>query len=238
MTRRAPRAVRIGLLAAAVLCGQRAKNSARDLFHAEAGLIVTPGSAGRGRFGGARQSTVALSLGLKYRLWKVAGSETSDADPAGPFQPGEQVRLGVETNDSGYLYIVHRQPGGSWRRLFPTSEIEGGNHFIRSGVVYPVPPEEGVELQFNGGPERILLVLARAPVQHLEALVGPRQAPGTVSAAPAPELPDSVVESVRKLVPGKDLLTQREAGEKSTYVVNRSGKPDSTVLAEVRISSR
>ena len=146
------------------------------------------------------------------------------------------MRLGLETNDTGYLYIVHRQASGLWRRVFPTSEIEGGNHFIRSGVSYPIPPEEGLELQFAAGAERFFLVLSREPVKELEVLVSPRQPEGTVSAAPAPEIPDAVVEAVRKLVPNKDLVTERDAAEKTVYVVNRTGQPESVVVSELRVS--
>lgn len=225
-------------LAAAPLCAQRGKSTARDLFHAEAGLIVSTDSARRGRFAGAKKSVVAVPLGLRYRISKSSGGKFQEVDPQGPFQAGDQVRLAVETNDTGYLYIVHRQAGGLWRRLFPTSEIEGGNHFIRSGVSYTIPPEEGLELRFLSGPERIVAVLSRSPVKELEVLVSPRQPENTVSAAPAPEIPDSLLELVRNSLPGKELISDRDPAEKAVYTVNRSGKSDSLILAEIRLNAR
>ena len=236
---RLPASILILALAAFPARAQRgAKQTARDLFYSEAGLIVSSAQSRKGRFAAAKKSVVAVTLGLKYGIWKLSGGEFQDWDSTGPFQPGDQVRLGVEINDTGYLYIVHRQPSGQWRRLFPTPEIEHGSHFVRSGLTYPVPPEEGLELQFPGGVERLFLVLSREPVKDLEALVSPPQPSRTVSAAPPPEIPDSVLERVRILLNPRDLITERSAVEKAVYVVNRTGRPDSLVATEIRLASR
>ncbi len=236
---RAGACVLLAALASASLPAQRSgKGTARELFYAEAGLIVAPGSARKNRFGGAKDAVVAVALGLKYRVWRVAGEQALVSDPGGPFQGGEQIRLTIETNDAGYLYIVHRQKSGPWRRLFPTPEIEGGNHFIRAGVSYPVPPEEGLTLEFADGAERLFLVLSREPVKELEILVSPRQPEGTVSAAPAPEVAEAVLEKIRKLLPGREIATEKDSLERAVYLVNRSGRADSLVAAEVRLGSR
>ena len=222
----------------APLAAQRGKETARDLFHSEAGLILSA-KGSRSKFQAARKSTVSLALGLRYRLWKVSGSEITDLDPDGAgLRPGDQLRLGLEINDTGYLYIVHRQPGGSWRRVFPDPEIERGNHFIHSGVTYPIPHEEGLTVQFAGGPERLLLVLSREPVKELQALVSPPQPENTVSAAPPPELSEAALERVRKLLNPRDLVAEKAAEEKATYVVNRSGRPDSLIVHELRLAGR
>ncbi len=214
------------------------KQTARDLFYAEAGLIVSPEQGHKGRFAVARKSTVAVTLGVKYRVWKLSSGRAVPADPVDPFQPGDQIRWGVEINDTGYLYMVHRQPNGLWRRIFPDPDIEHGNHFVHSGVTYPIPPEEGLALQFPSGAERLFLVLSRSPLKELEALISPPQPDNTVSAVPTPEIPDAVVEKVRSLLTSKDLLTERDAVEKSVYVVNRTGKPDSLVATEIRLAGR
>lgn len=214
------------------------KQTARDLFYAEAGLVVAPEHGRKGRFGAARQSTVAVTLGLKYHLWRWNGTEVAEADPTGPFAPGDQIRLGLETNDTGYLYVVRREADGQWRRLFPAPEIEHGSHFIHSGVTYPVPPEEGLKLEFPGGVERLLVVLSRAPVKDLAVLVGPPQPENTVSAQPAPTISDAIVEKVRSMLTPKELLTENSSTEKAVYVVNRSGRPDSLIVVEIRFGGR
>ena len=221
------------------LPGQRGgKHTARDLFYSEAGLIVSSEGGGRGRFGAAKKSVIAVTLGLKYRLWKLTLGRALEADPAGPFLPGEPIRLTVETNDAGYLYIVHLQPGGLWRRLFPDPDIEQGNHFIRSGLIYPIPPEEGLELQFPSGQERLFVALSRAPIKELEALVSPPRPAHTVSAAEPPSVPEAVLVRIRSLLNNKDLVTERDHQEKAVYLVNRTARPDALVAAEIRLRSR
>lgn len=237
---RAPLPILTILLATAfpVLPQRSGKETARELFYSEAGLIVSSRDRGRGKFSAAKKSVIAVSLGLKYRVWKVEGENPVETDPNGPWAAGDVIRLGLEVNDGGYLYIVHRQPSGVWRRLFPTPEIDRGSHFVRGGVTYPIPPEEGLPLTFAAGPERILVVLAREPIRDLEALVGPLAAENTVSAAPPPEIPEAVVEKVRTLMNSKELLTERVAGERTVYAVNRSGRSDSVVLLEIRFAAR
>jgi hypothetical protein len=228
------------LLAAApaVLPQRTGKETARELFYSEAGLIVSPRDRGKGKFASAKKSVIAVTLGVKYRVWKMQDDKPVDADPNGPWTVGDTIRLGIEVNDGGYLYMVHRLPSGQWRRLFPTPEIDRGSHFVRGGVVYSIPPEEGLALTFPTAPERVFVVLAREPLRDLETLVGPLAAENTVSAAPPPEIPDAVVEKVRAAVNPKDLVTERVAGEKAVYVVNRNGRSDSVVVLEIRFATR
>ena len=225
------------LVALPALAQRGGKQTARDLFHSEAGLIISAESR-RGKFSGAKKSVVAVALGLKYRFWKLQQEKPAEWDPGGPWTPGDSIRMGLEINDTGYLYVVHRQPNGMWRRLFPTPEIERGSHFVRSGVTYPIPPEEGLDLSFAAGPERLFVVLAREPVRDLETLVGPLAPENTVSAAPPPEVPDTVVERVRTMLNPKDLLNERVPGERAVYVVNRTGRPESLIAVEIRLAGR
>ena len=232
-------AILILVLAAPGLLPQRSgKETARDLFYSEAGLIVSSRDRGRGKFSGAKKSVIAVTLGLKYRVWKIQDDKPVDADPHGPWAVGEAIRLGLEVNDGGYLYIVHRQPNGMWRRLFPTPEIDRGSHFVRGGVIYPIPPDEGLPLTFQSGPERVFVVLAREPIRELEGLVGPLAPENTVSAAPPPEISEAVVEKVRTLMNARELATERVAGERTVYAVNRTGRVDSVVVLEIRFPSR
>ena len=210
------------------------KQSAHDLFYAEAGLIVSPQSR-KGRFAAAKKSVVAITLGLKYGVLKVSGQQASPVDPASPLSPGDAICLDVEVNDTGYLYIVQRQASGAWKRLFPTPEIEHGSTFVRSRVVYTIPPVDGFKLDFPGGVERFFVVFARQPVKELEGLMVGASAEAADPAS-LPEVSDQALENLRNSLFSKDLLTERAAAEKAVYVVNRSGKTDSVVTTEIRLS--
>jgi len=209
------------------------KQTARDLFYAEAGLIVSPQGRGKGRFGAAKKSVVAITLGIKYGVLKVSGQQATPVDLAGPVSPADLIALDVEVNDTGYLYIVQRRASGAWKRLFPTPEIEHGSQFVRSHVVYSIPPTDGLKLDFPGGAERFFIILARQPVKELEILVANGDATGPQGSTP--EVSDEVLEGFRSSQANKELLTERSPAEKSAYVVNRSGKADSVVTAEIRL---
>ncbi|MBI3666918.1 MAG: DUF4384 domain-containing protein [Acidobacteria bacterium] len=222
--------------ASPLLAQKGAKSSARDLFYSEASLIVSSHGSQKGRFAGAKKSVLAVTLGLKYRVWKLVDGQPVKTDPEESFQLGDRVRLGVEVNDTGYLYVVHQQPEGQWRRLFPDPVIEHGAHFVRGGLVYPLPPERWIELQPSSGGERFFVLLAREPVKELEMLVAPR--PENSTGGAVVEIPDSALAGARNLLIIKELVTEHSVQEKSVYVVNRTGKPDSLVGVEIRLAAR
>ena len=77
------------------------------------------------------------------------------------------------------------------------------------------------------------MIFSRQPVEELEGVM---VVPGEETGAPgAPEVSDDLVEKLRNSTVSKDLLTEKATAEKAVYVVNRSGKDDSVITAEIRL---
>ena len=70
------------------------------------------------------------ALGLRYTLLKKTGDGQVETDADAVFHAGDHIRLAVETNDDGYLYVVNRGSSGTWKVLFPSAEIKGGDNRI------------------------------------------------------------------------------------------------------------
>lgn len=63
------------------------------------------------------------------------------------FSPGERIRLSVESNRPGYLYVVNQElyadgsAGDPWL-IFPLKRFRNGFNFVEAGRVIEIPPRE------------------------------------------------------------------------------------------------
>ncbi len=100
------------------------------------------------------------SLGLAVRV-----------DPSHVFHKGDRVRILLETNTDGYLYIFNTTNGGSPAMIYPDKDLDGGGNYIESHVPVEIPssgaPEERLRwLAFDdrAGTERLYFVFTRQPL--------------------------------------------------------------------------
>ncbi|HUO31254.1 MAG TPA: DUF4384 domain-containing protein [Bryobacteraceae bacterium] len=197
-----------------------------------------------------------VPLGLRYTLRKRDGAQTADVSSDTEFHTGDHIQVGVEVNDSGYLYIVDHGTSDTWRVLFPSAEIENGDNRVQRGHVYTVPP--GYVFTFSGAPgtERLFVVFSRQPVQEIDSLIyslkGRQSTPTSTSGSERPDgatlmasarpIGDSEIAKMRSIY-SRDLIIEKgdtEAGsqspDKSVYVVNPKGGPDSRVVADISLN--
>jgi hypothetical protein len=90
-------------------------------------------------------------------------------DPAREFRAGDRIRLALETNTDGYLYIFHTENDGEPQMLYPDVRLEKGDNRIEAHVPYEIPwNEPGVEnwFKFDANPanERLYVVVTREPL--------------------------------------------------------------------------
>ena len=103
------------------------------------------------------------SLGLAVR-----------ADPARTFHKGDRVRVLLETNADGYLYIFNTTNGGAPVLIYPNRELDEGGNYIRSHIPFEIPSGAASEerlrwLVFDeyAGTERLYFVFTREPLQGI-----------------------------------------------------------------------
>jgi hypothetical protein len=196
-----------------------------------------------------------IPLGLRYTILKKNSDNTTDVSADTEFRSGDHIKLGVEVNDAGYLYIIQQGSSGTWSALFPSPEIENGDNRVQRGHVYNVPP--GHVFTFSGvpGTERLFVVFSRQPVDEIDGLIyslkGKRQVPAAEHSRekPPPEtlvadakpIDDSQVKAIRDVY-SRDLIIEKgdeEQGnkqtDKSVYVVNPKGSADSRVVADIQL---
>jgi hypothetical protein len=120
--------------------------------------------------GATTNSYLPTALGLGYTLYKRDSMGNAvRVDPSQEFHTGDRIRLSLETNTDGYLYIFHTENDGEPEMLYPDVRLGKGNNQIEAHVPYEIPwNEPGVEnwFKFDANPanERLYVIVTRQPL--------------------------------------------------------------------------
>ena len=189
------------------------------------------------------------ALGLRYTILKKSGDQPVEVGSGTVFHAGDRIRLAVEANDDGYLYVVNQGSSGTWKLLFPSAEIKDGDNRIQKRVRYEIPSGYTFTFDEQSGEEKLFIVLSRQPEPDLERLIYSLGNPAKDK--PAVETPkmllasaafgDDVIGRLRNTY-ARDLIVEKvddeQAGpkqEKAVYAVNPTGSADSRVVADVTL---
>lgn len=199
---------------------------------------------------------VGPPLALKYRLLKRTDTgEYDEVDTDTVFRSGDKIKVAVEPNDTGYLYIVQQGTSKTWNLLFPNEDTEQGSNRVDRNQEVDLPAGGRFTFDAQKGEEKLFLVLTRRPEPDLEKLIYSLSQAGT-GAQPAStpkteekhrmmlaqnRIEGSVIDRLRGQVLARDLVFEKvnddvrpskSAGtrrEKAMYVAS----PDRTVKARV-----
>src|SRR5437764_3473521 len=132
------------------------------------------------RNSGATAPTEAIGLGYTLYLRDVNGRAVR-VEPTREFHNGDRIRISLEPNIDGYLYVFHTEGNGAPEMIFPDSRLEGGDNWIAAHVPIDVPSTVETDerlrwFQFYGNPatEQLFVVVTREPLSGVpieEALV-------------------------------------------------------------------
>jgi hypothetical protein len=177
------------------------------------------------------------------------------------FRSGDRIRIALESNDRGYLYIVMKGTSGSWKLLFPAQEINSGDNRIEPGRPYMIPPAPSrFTFDETAGEEKLFIVLSRQPEPDFEKLIYSLSGAGeTAPAAPerrTPQRPqvfiaqnlmveDTLIAKTRNRVYARDLVFEKvdentpgDRKETATYVVNTKSSPDARLVVDLKLTHR
>lgn len=115
------------------------------------------------------------AIGLGYTLFmRDASGRGIRVEPTREFLKGDRVRLALEPNTDGYLYIFDSEDGGPPRMIFPDARLDGGENWIEAHVPIEVPSSDESEerlrwFEFYGQPggDRVYIVLTREPLKSV-----------------------------------------------------------------------
>jgi uncharacterized protein DUF4384 len=165
----------------------------------------------------------AIPLGMRYAVLRRNDSgKFLEVDPASTFHSGDRIRLEVQANSTGYLYVVAQGSSGNWQVLFPSRDVAGGSNEVHRGEVRQIPAGNRGQFVFDEQPgsEKLFFVLTRQPEDSLDKLIYSVQgAPTPTAAPPAPSqsepprvmlasaaIGDDVISRIRGRMQSRDLI--------------------------------
>ena len=122
--------------------------------------------------GVAAEKPKPQKMGLGLTLFtRDANGLSVRADPSRVFRSGERVRVLLETNTDGYLYIFNTTDGGKPVMIYPNAELDEGGNYIQSHVPFEIPSSTASEERLRwfafdkyAGAERLFFVFTRDPL--------------------------------------------------------------------------
>ena len=116
--------------------------------------------------------TVSPRIGLGLTLFmRDSNGMAVRTDPTREFRKGDRVRVLLETNADGYLYIFNTTNGGEPLMIYPDPELDEAGNYIQAHVPFEIPsstaPEERLRwfvFDQNAGTERLHFVFTREPL--------------------------------------------------------------------------
>jgi hypothetical protein len=112
-----------------------------------------------------------LGLGLTLFMRDANGLAVR-TDPKRTFRKGEHVRVLLETNSDGFLYVFNTTDDGPPTMIYPDAELEKAGNFIQGHVPWEIPSSTAAEERLrwftfdqNGGTEKLYFVFTREPLE-------------------------------------------------------------------------
>ena len=95
-------------------------------------------------------------------------------DPSHVFQKGDRVRVLLETNTDGYLYIFNTTNDGSATMIYPHADLDEAGNYLQAHVPFEIPAPDAAEERLrwfafdeNTGTEKVIFVFTREPLKDV-----------------------------------------------------------------------
>jgi hypothetical protein len=118
----------------------------------------------------ARSNPQRLGLGLTLFMRDSNGLAVR-TDPSRTFQKGERVRVLLETNADGFLYVFNTTDGGQPTMIYPDPNLDEAGNFIQGHIPWEIPSSVAAEERLrwftfdqSGGTEKLYFVFTREPL--------------------------------------------------------------------------
>lgn len=120
-------------------------------------------------------SRPAQAIGLGYTLFmRSASGRSIRVEPAHEFHNGDRVRVSLEPNVDGYLYIFHTEGDGAPEMIYPDARLDDGDNSIEAHVPMEIPSSEETDERLrwftfygNASTERLFVVVTREPLESV-----------------------------------------------------------------------
>jgi len=114
----------------------------------------------------------ARRLGLGVTLFmRDSNGLAVRVDPNHVFQKGDRVRVLLETNTDGYLYIFNTTDDGPATMIYPHADLDEAGNYLQAHVPFEIPSSMSTDERLRwfafdetAGTERLFFVFTREPL--------------------------------------------------------------------------
>jgi hypothetical protein len=118
------------------------------------------------------RKSAALRIGIGLTLFmRDSNGLAVRVDPNHEFHKGDDVRVLLETNADGHLYIFNTTDGGAPVMIYPDAQLDDGGNFLEAHVPFELPSSVAAEERLrwfsfdeHAGAERLYFVFTREPL--------------------------------------------------------------------------
>ncbi len=159
-------------------------------------------------------------VGLKYwvELVKPDG-KTEEKVVSYDFKSGDKIRIKVQSNTSGYIYVINEGSSGRTNILLPSRSNPSA--YVKAGAVMAVPARGYFTFDENPGMEKIMLALTSSPIMNNEPVK-----PSNMQSSNAPARSLQVAALNCSTSVSKDLFEEPEAVLGCIDANSKSGSKD------------
>jgi len=117
----------------------------------------------------------ARRLGLGVTLFmRDSNGLAVRVDPDHVFQKGDRVRVVLETNTDGYLYIFNTTDNGPATMIYPDAQLDEAGNYLQAHVPFEIPSTASADERLRwfafdqvAGTERLFFVFTREPLSGI-----------------------------------------------------------------------
>jgi hypothetical protein len=138
-------------------------NANKTTVNANINVTINANNTGSGPAG---------AIGLGYTLFmRDPSGRGVRVEPGHEFHSGDRVRISLEPNVDGFLYVFHTEGAGQPEMIYPDSRLNEGDNWIEAHVPMEVPSSDQVDERYhwfvfdnNPATERLYVVVTRKPL--------------------------------------------------------------------------
>ena len=133
------------------------------------------GHSGSSTSSGSSRPVNAQRLGVGLTLFmRDSNGLAVRVDPDRVFRKGDRVRVLLETNTDGYLYIFNTTDDGPSVMVYPDAALDEAGNYLQAHVPFEIPSSDAPEERLrwfafdeNAGTEHLFFVFTREPLNGI-----------------------------------------------------------------------
>lgn len=137
-------------------------------------------------------------------VFKNEGGTLVPVAPSTEFKAGDLIKLQLQSNFDGFIYVVNIEPSGKRCLMFPYPEATDNS--VRADERYDIPPgADAMEFDTEKGTEVLQVIMSRGRIPYLDAVLKePDRCLSQSASSAAAELKPGIAKNVTPVVPPVD----------------------------------